>query len=280
MNNKLRCQWDTINESRTIVNTLGRDTRIVHVRTKRKMLLVRDMLLLTHEIFLRDETIISLSFSINNKKCPPIRGVPRMNCSFYCWILRPIRDSENTSLHKTHVTLLSHIDPRGRTGNLGKGYFYNIFGSKPIQNLRTFIHQQNSKKGYCRIRQSMYDLYARQNREETIHGDSVENEGFYHEVRHMSPKWDKDPVSKLICPKLRYRCMKRSPRSNAKNRTNQMAKPNEMRKVKMQSIGELRPNAREATPTGSNLSTHGMETSSTAGNTIEVLTPVKELVLV
>ena len=70
MNYRLRGRYDSMWEDGGVVDTLGRDTRITYLRTKRKMFIIRDMVLLTHEIFLKDETIISLAFSIKTAKCP------------------------------------------------------------------------------------------------------------------------------------------------------------------------------------------------------------------
>jgi len=227
MNYRLRGRYDSMWENGGVVDSLGRDTRITYLRTKRKMFIIRDMVHLTHEIFLRDETIISLSFSIKTAKCPPQKGIVRTHCNFQCWILRPIRDTDNASLHKTHVTLMTHIDPKGTIGHLGKPYYYNLFGAKPVQNLRSYIHKQTTAHGYRRIRQSMYNFFVSQNREETIH-DISDNEatgdspGFYDEVKNLNPKWDKVPVSKLIDRRLRYHGVKNPPpaspkRAKAKN---------------------------------------------------------------
>lgn len=267
------------------MNSLGRDTRITYLRTKRKMFIIRDMVHLTHEIFLRDETIISLSFSIKTAKCPPQRGVVRTHCNFQCWILRPIRDTDNASLHKTHVTLITHIDPKGTIGHLGKPYYYNLFGAKPVQTLRSYIHKQTSAHGYRRIRQSMYNFFVSQNHEETIH-DISDNEasgdspGFYDEVKNLNAKWDKIPVSKLIDRRLRYRGVKNPPPAPKKPKAKKKIAPIDIpsKQRKSQDHKPLFDNQRgsaveddEKTPTTTNLSLTQNEYSSTAGNSIKII---------
>jgi len=286
MNYRLRGRYDSMWESGGVVDSLGRDTRITYLRTKRKMFIIRDMVLLTHEIFLKDETIISLSFSIKTAKCPPQRGVVRTYCKFQCWILRPIRDTDNASLHKTHVTLMTHIDPRGTVGHLGKPYYYNLFGAKPVQNLRSYIHKQTSAHGYRRIRQSMYNFFVSQNREETIH-DISDNEasgdspGFYDEVKNLNAKWDKVPVSKLIDRRLRYHGVKNPPpASPKKTKAKDKVTPIDIssKRRRSQDCKPLPDNQRrfsveedEKTPTATNRSLTQNEYSSTAGNSVKII---------
>jgi hypothetical protein len=285
MNYRLRGRYDSMWESGGVVDSLGRDTRITYLRTKRKMFIVRDMVLLTHEIFLKDETIISLSFSIKTAKCPPQRGVVRTHCKFQCWILRPIRDTDNASLHKTHVTLMTHIDPRGTVG-LGKPYYYNLFGAKPVQNLRSYIHKQTSAHGYRRIRQSMYNFFVSQNREETIH-DISDNEasgdspGFYDEVKNLNAKLDKVPVSKLIDRRLRYRGVKNPPpaspkKPKARDKVTPIDIPSKQRRsldCKPLPEDQRRSTVEgdEKTPTATNRSLTHNEYSSSAGNSVKVI---------
>jgi len=257
------------------LDSLGRDTRITYLRTRRKMLLVRDMVHLTHDIFLRDETIISLSFSVNTSQCPPLRGVIRSQCNFQCWILKPIRDTDNASLHKTHVTQITHIDPKGTIGHLGKQYFYNIFGVKPLKSLRKYIHKQTTSKGYRRIRHSMYNFFASSNREESIHevsdnecsSDSI---GFYNEIKKLNPEWDRDPITMFIDQRLRSQDRKDKEPGN-----NKAEKPEVGIKVaSKQALSEdlISPEQRsvsvgvnETTPDCTNVSWTVNENSSTAG---------------
>jgi len=208
MNYRLREYYDSMWEIGSVLDSLGKDTRITYLRTRRKMFIVRDMVHLTHDIFLRDETIISLSFSISTKQCPPQRGVIRSHLYFQCWILKPIRDTDNASLHKTHVTLITHIDPKGTIGQLGKQHFCNVFGVKPLQNLRSYIHKQTTSKGYRRIRYSMYNFFASNSRDETIHDVSDDESsdnltGIYSKVKNLNANLDRDPITMFIDERLR-----------------------------------------------------------------------------
>jgi len=290
MNYRLRGRYDSMWENGGVVDSLGRDTRITYLRTKRKMFIIRDMVHLTHEIFLKDETIISISFSIPTPKCPPQRGIVRTHCYFQCWILRPIRDTDNASLHKTHVTLMTHIDPKGTIGHLGKPYYYNLFGAKPVQTLRSYIHKQTSAHGYRRIRQSMYNFFVSQNREETIHDvsgneeDTDDTPGFYDEVKNLNAKRDKVPVSKLIDRRLRYHGVKNPPpaslkKHKPKEKVAPIDIPSKRRRTKdhiplpanqRQSNEEVMDEEKVPTPANHSLTIHN-ENSSTAGNSIKII---------